>query len=76
MMIDTFTLILMNNSILSAFITVGLIMWISYFLSDKLSKGRFHGSAIAITIGLILAYVGGVLEDGSQGLANIEIFWF
>ncbi len=73
-MIDTFTLILMNNSILSAFITVGLIMWISYFLSDKLSKGRFHGSAIAITIGLILAYVGGVLEDGSQGLANIEIF--
>jgi malonate transporter MadM subunit len=74
MMIDTFTLILMNNSILSAFITVGLIMWISYFLSDKLSKGRFHGSAIAITIGLILAYVGGVLEDGSQGLANIEIF--
>lgn len=74
MIIDTLTAILSKNSILTAFVTVGFIMWVSYFLSDKLSRGKFHGSAIAISIGLILAYVGGLVGEGSQGLANIGIF--
>ena len=74
MIIDTFTEILIKNSILTAFVAVGMIMWVSYFLSNKLTQGKFHGSAIAITLGLVLAYVGGVVGEGSQGLANIEIF--
>lgn len=74
MIIDTLSTILSKNSILTAFVTVGFIMWVSYFLSDKLSRGKFHGSAIAISIGLILAYVGGLVGEGAQGLANIGIF--
>jgi|TARA_R110002096_G_scaffold435927_1_gene664255 malonate transporter MadM subunit len=74
MIIDTLCAILIKNSILTAFVAVGVIMWVSYFLSDKLTQGKFHGSAIAISIGLVLAYVGGLTEQGTQGLANIEIF--
>lgn len=74
MIIDTLFAILIKNSILTAFVAVGVIMWFSYFLSDKLTKGKFHGSAIAISLGLLLAYIGGLTADGNQGLANIEIF--
>ena len=48
--------ILIKNSLLTAFAFVGLLVFLSYRLSDLLSKGRLHGSAIAITIGLVLAY--------------------
>lgn len=74
MIIETLSAILIKNSILTAFVAVGVIMWVSYFLSDKLTKGKFHGSAIAISLGLVLAYLGGLTEQGTQGLANIEIF--
>lgn len=74
MIIDTLFAILIKNSILTAFVAVGVIMWFSYFLSDKLTRGKFHGSAIAISLGLVLAYMGGLTHEGSQGLANIEIF--
>ena len=74
MIIDTLFAILIKNSILTAFVTVGVIMWVSYFLSDKLTQGKFHGSAIAISLGLVLAYIGGLTHEGSRGLANIELF--
>ena len=48
--------ILIKNGIITAFLVVGIIVWFSYFLSKKLTKGKFHGSAIAIIISLILAY--------------------
>ena len=51
--------ILVKNGIITAFLVVGVIIWFSYFLSEKLTKGKFHGSAIAISITLILAYFGG-----------------
>ena len=74
MIIDALFAILIKNSILTAFVAVGVIMWLSYFLSNKLTRGKFHGSAIAISLGLVLAYFGGLTHEGSQGLANIEIF--
>tara|TARA_B110000046_G_C13016371_1_gene408965 strand:+ start:2606 stop:3295 length:690 start_codon:yes stop_codon:yes gene_type:complete len=49
-------------------------MWLSYFLSEKLTRGQIHGSAVAITIGLVLAYLGGKYTGGSKGLADIAIF--
>ncbi|MDG1858714.1 MAG: malonate transporter subunit MadM, partial [Emcibacteraceae bacterium] len=74
MIIETLSAVLIKNSILTAFVVVGLVMWVSYFLSNKLTQGKFHGSAIAITLGLLLAYVGGLTHEGTRGLANIEIF--
>tara|TARA_B100000965_G_C19453522_1_gene696386 strand:- start:82 stop:846 length:765 start_codon:yes stop_codon:yes gene_type:complete len=66
--------IFITNGVITAFLFVGLIIWFSYFLSNKLTKGKFHGSAIAIIIGLILAYIGGKITGGSKGLADITIF--
>jgi len=60
------------NSLIVAFVVVGIIVWMSYYLSRVLTRGRLHGSAIAIVIGLGLAWVGGALTGGSHGLADIE----
>lgn len=69
-MLDVFT----KYSLVTAFATVGVVMWISYWISDRLTKGRLHGSAIAILIGLVLAYLGGVETGGEKGLADIKLF--
>jgi len=50
-----------HNGLITAFAFVGVIMWVSVILSKRLTFGRIHGSAIAIVIGLVLAWVGGTL---------------
>ena len=65
---------LRENPLVTAFAFVGIIMWISVHLSRWLTFGRVHGSAIAIVIGLILAYWGGIETGGSKGLADLKIF--
>ena len=57
-----------------AFAVIGLVMGVSYVLSKRLTFGRIHGSAIAILLGLILAWAGGVATGGSKGLADIPLF--
>ncbi len=71
-MIDLLNDVLASNGLVTAFAVVGALAWFSYLLSDKLSAGRLHGSAIAITLGLILAYAGGVYTGGDRGIADIE----
>jgi malonate transporter MadM subunit len=51
-----------------------LVVFCSGFLSRKLTFGRVQGSAIAILIGLTLAYVGGRMTGGSKGLADLAFF--
>lgn len=62
------------NGLIAAFVFVGVLVWLSYLLSNTLTRGRIHGSAIAIGFGLVLAYVGGVVTGGSQGLADLSMF--
>ncbi len=69
-MLDVFA----KYSLVTAFATVGAVIWFSYWISDRLTKGRFHGSAIAILLGLVLAYIGGIASDGEKGLADIPLF--
>ena len=52
---------LRENPLVTAFAFVGIVMWISVHLSRYLTFGRVHGSAIAIVIGLGLAYWGCLL---------------
>jgi malonate transporter MadM subunit len=66
--------LLKNNGLIVAFAIVGLTMYLSYFISNKLTRGRIHGSAIAITLGLVLAYIGGVVTGGEKGLSDITLF--
>lgn len=63
-----------QNGLIMAFALVGLVAWFSETLSRRLTLGRVQGSAIAILIGLALAYLGGKLTGGSKGLADLSLF--
>jgi malonate transporter MadM subunit len=63
-----------ENGLVTAFAVVGLVMLVSGVVSRKLTFGRVQGSAIAILIGLALAYVGGKMSGGSKGLADLALF--
>ena len=66
--------VLTSNQLIVAFAIVGIVMWFSYWLSNTLTGGHIHGSAVAIVIGLILAWFGGNQTGGSKGIADIELF--
>jgi len=74
MLIDVITDVLSKNDLVTAFAFIGLLVFVSYRFSYLLTRGRIHGSAIAITLGLVLAYFGGKYTGGSKGLADIPIF--
>lgn len=63
-----------QNGLVTAFAVVGLVMLASVQLSKRLTMGRVHGSAIAIVIGLALAYWGGIQTGGHKGLADLSLF--
>ena len=65
--------VLFKNNLITAFVFVGLIVYVAYIISDRLTQGRFHGSAIAIIIGLLFAYFAGIFTEGKQGVADIAI---
>ncbi|MDG1305461.1 MAG: malonate transporter subunit MadM, partial [Pseudomonadales bacterium] len=46
-MTETLIAVLSKNALITAFAVVGIIIWLSYWLSDRISAGRIHGSAIA-----------------------------
>ena len=63
--------LLEENSLITALFMVGAILWVSSFMSRKLTRGRIHASAIAIFMGLALAYQGGMMTGGEKGLADL-----
>jgi malonate transporter MadM subunit len=71
--LDMLSDVLVANGLVTAFAFVGIVVWVSYLVSDKLTGGRIHGSAIAILTGLALAWAGGVVTGGSAGLADISV---
>ncbi|GAB1268092.1 malonate transporter subunit MadM [Aurantivibrio infirmus] len=62
-----------RNSLIVAFAVIGITVWLSYLVSKKLTNGRIHGSAIAIVVGLIAAYFGGLISGGKSGVADIPL---
>lgn len=70
---DIIETVFVRNNLVVAFAAVGLVMWVSYFLANKLTAGRIHGSAIAIALGLLAAYWGGVTTGGSRGVADFAL---
>lgn len=65
---------LVANGLLTGFAVIGAVVWLSYLFSDRLTRGRLHGSAVAVFLGLVLAYVGGVVSGGKNGLADVPLF--
>ena len=70
----TIVALLEKNALITAFVVVALILACSNWLATRLFRGQIHGSAIAITLGLILAYWGGLVAEGSKGLADVSLF--
>lgn len=71
--LDSLTDVLSKNGLITAFVFVGILVWFSYRVSERLTRGHIHGSAIAITLGLVLAYLGGSVTGGSQGIADFSL---
>ena len=71
---EVFQRLFAEHGLITAFAAVGVIMWVSYNISKYLTFGHIHGSAIAIILGLVLAYVGGIATGGKNGLADIPMF--
>ena len=70
---DIIETVFLRNSLVVAFAVIGVTIWISYFLADKLTNGRIHGSAIAIALGLVAAYFGGLATGGNTGVADVAL---
>lgn len=70
---DVVETVLVRNNLLVAFALVGVTIWFSYLIANHFTAGRIHGSAIAITLGLIAAYWGGVMTGGTRGVADIAV---
>lgn len=71
---DTLAQVLTKNALITAFLLIGVLVWVSYCVSNRFMRGQVHGSAIAITFGLLLAYLGGKYAGGTQGIADIPLF--
>src|ERR1700712_2169062 len=63
--------VFVEQSLVTAFAAVGALILVSNFVGKRLTRGRVHGSAIAIVMGLVFAYVGGRVTGGKKGLADI-----
>ena len=74
MILESLQRVLSANSLITAFMFVGTIIWLSYLISARLTRGQVHGSAIAIALGLVLAWYGGLTTGGNTGLADIPLF--
>jgi malonate transporter MadM subunit len=61
--------VLIDNGFVFAFLVVGVIILISHWLSEKLTNKRIPGVAIAIVVGLGLAFFG-----DKKGLADVPLF--
>lgn len=70
---NIFITVLTKNGLLTGFAVVGLTMLISYWLSNRFTRGKLHGSAIAIMLGLALAYVSGIFTGGQKGVADLPL---
>ena len=60
---------ILANGLLTAFVVVGGTMLVSSWVSARCTRGRVHGSAIAILIGLVAAAVAG----GPRGVADLPL---
>ncbi len=58
-----------ENGLIFAFLFVGIIMLLSFWISKNVTQKRIPAVAIAIIIGLALAFLG-----GKKGVADIPIF--
>ena len=62
-----------DNGLLVAFGFVGVVMLVAAALSKHVARGRLHASAIAIALGLLLAWAAGRATGGKNGVADYPL---
>lgn len=62
-----------SYGLVGAFILVAIIMWVSYTFAGLLKQKRM-GSAIAIMVALVVAFIGGKITGGEKGISDIAMF--
>lgn len=73
MVVNILNKIFTSYSFVGAFGIVALIIFVAYSIANAMGQKRM-GSAIAIVIGLVLAFIAGKYTGGKHGLADIELF--
>ena len=68
-MVEVIEKIFSGNGLIFAFLFVGAIMFLSFWVSKNLIRNKIPGVAIAIIIGLLLAALG-----NKKGIADIPLF--
>ena len=61
-----------KNGLVTALLVTGLVMYLSYWIAEHLLRKKIPGSAIAIFAGLVMAYIGGRVSGGKNGIADIN----
>ncbi|MGB3800622.1 MAG: malonate transporter subunit MadM, partial [Lewinella sp.] len=68
-MTDILSDLLIKNGLIFAFLVVGVILAVSFWIARRVLGGIIPGVALAIIVGLILAFVG-----GERGIASYPLF--
>jgi malonate transporter MadM subunit len=63
-----------KNGLVFAFFVVGLLTLGADLISKKVFAAKIPGSALAIFMALVIGYLGGLIAEGEQGLADLPIF--
>jgi malonate transporter MadM subunit len=71
---DSLINLFLKNGFVIALLVTGLIILIAYWLSHTLTNKKIPGSAIAIFLALVIAYVAGYFTQGKNGIADVNIF--
>ena len=66
--------IFINNAFVMSFLFIALGVFVSSVISKYIFKGKLPSSAVAIIVGLIAAYIGGIITGGSNGIADLDVF--
>lgn len=73
-MMEALQSVFVDYGLVFSFALVGGIMVVAYSLSKYVTVGVVHGSSIAIVLGLVLAYFGGMQTGGEEGIADVALF--
>lgn len=66
--------ILVDHAFVMSFMIVAAGMGLSAVIAKYVFKEKVPTSAIAVIVGLFIAYIGGVIAEGDHGIADISMF--
>jgi malonate transporter MadM subunit len=62
-----------KNGLILAFLVIGSVIFIADKISKQFLRSKVPTPAVAIVMGLILAYIGGTISDGEKGIADVKL---